>query len=395
MKKKIIFMLIDMNVGGTEKALLNMISEIPQDAYDITILMLEENGGFLNCIPDGVHVEYLEGYQKIKDELNLPPQITALDLLKQGKVVRAFNIAFLHLISKMMKERSIFFKYILNGYSVLENGYDIAVAYAGPMDFISYFVLSKINAKKKIQWVHFDVTKIGFNQKFASKIYNKYDKIFVVSNEGGSKLIDRIPTLEMKTEVFLNIISPKLIYDQTKEGCGFVDQFDGLRLLTVGRLTSEKGQDIAIRVLASLISNGYKVKWYCVGEGNSRARYEKIVAEYKLKDEFIFLGADPNPYPYMEQCDIYIQPSRHEGYCITLAEAKCLKKSIVTTDFTGAKEQIKDGETGLIVGVNENEIYHAIVKLIDNKELREKFYNNLAKETFNPTFEMKKIYNLF
>ena len=41
--------------------------------------------------------------------------------------------------------------------------YDIAVAYAGPMDFISYFVANKIKAKKKIQWIHFDVKKIGFN----------------------------------------------------------------------------------------------------------------------------------------------------------------------------------------------------------------------------------------
>ena len=95
------------------------------------------------------------------------------------------------------------------------------------------------------------------------------------------------------------------------------------------------------------------------------------------------------------QCDIYVQPSRHEGYCITLAEARCLHKPIVTTDFTGAKEQIKDGETGLIVSIDENEIYNAIVKLINNTDLCKKFSDNLAKENFDTTHEMKKIYNLF
>ena len=170
MKKKIIFMMINMNVGGTEKALLNMIAEIPKEEYDITILMLEEYGGFLNFIPSGVRVEYVEGYKDIKDVLNEPPHIVSLEFLKKGKIVKAFNIIFLHVISKTLKDRSIFFKYVLKDHHVINNGYDIAVAYAGPMDFISYFVMHKIKAKKKIQWIHVDITKIGFNQHFSSKI---------------------------------------------------------------------------------------------------------------------------------------------------------------------------------------------------------------------------------
>lgn len=395
MKKKIIFMMINMNVGGTEKALLNMISEIPKDKYDITILMLEEYGGFLNFIPRGVHIEFLKGYKNYKDVLNEPPQIIALNFLKKGKIVKGFNIAFLHLISKVMKDRSVFYKYVLKDYPIIDNGCDVAVAYAGPMDFISYFVVRKIKAKKKVQWIHFDVTKIAFNKVFSSKIYNKFDKIFVVSHEAKKKLLSVVPTLKKKTEVFSNIVSSKLIYSQTKEGNGFDDKFDGLRILTVGRLTKEKGQDLAIRVLARLIEDGYKVKWYCVGEGASRKRYEKLIEEYHLKDKFVLLGADANPYPYMKQCDIYVQPSRHEGYCITLAEARCLHKAIVTTNFTGAKEQIKDGKTGLIVNVDENDIYKAVKKLINNHDLCEYFSGNLATENFDTTFEMKKLYELF
>ncbi|NHC43504.1 glycosyltransferase, partial [Bacillus sp. MM2020_1] len=66
MRKKIIFMLINMNVGGTEKALLNLINEIPKENYDVTIFMLEKYGGFLNHIPSDVKVEYFEGYKNIK-----------------------------------------------------------------------------------------------------------------------------------------------------------------------------------------------------------------------------------------------------------------------------------------------------------------------------------------
>ena len=392
--KKIIFMVINMNVGGTEKALLNMISEMPKEKYDITILMLEKYGGFLDSIPDWVHVEYVDGYQHIKGLLNDPPKIVFKNLLKQWKIINAFMFLLFYVMSKVQKNRSILFKYILRHNPKMSTEYDVAVAYAGPMDFISFFVANKIKAKKRIQWIHFDITKIGFNQHFASKIYSQFDKVFVVSSEGANKLLNMVPNLKEKTEVFSNIVSSELIYSQAKEGNGFNDKFDGLRILTVGRLTGEKGQDLAIRVLARLVEDGYKVKWYCLGEGNSRKKYEKLVEEYNVKDKFIFLGADPNPYPYIDQCDIYVQPSRHEGYCITLAEARCLHKPIVTTDFTGAKEQIKDGDTGLIVSINENEIYNAIVKLINNTDLCKKFSGNLVKENFDTTQEMKKIYNL-
>ena len=116
--------------------------------------------------------------------LNNPPHITALNYLKKGNIVKALNVLIPHLISKILKDRSIFFKYVLRDYHVIDDEYDVAIAYAGPMDFISYFVVNKIKAKKKIQWIHFDITKIGFNKNFANKIYKKFDKIFVVSNEG-------------------------------------------------------------------------------------------------------------------------------------------------------------------------------------------------------------------
>lgn len=183
MKKKILFMSINMNVGGTEKALLNMVSEIPKETYDITIYMLEEYGGFLNSIPSDVHVEYFKGYKNIKGILNNPPHLTTLDFLKRGRVIKAFTILMLLLLSKMTNDRSFFFKYVLYNYPKFKNEYDIAVAYDGPMDFISYFVIHRIKAKKKIQWIHFDITKIGFNKYFAARLHKRFDKLFVVSSD--------------------------------------------------------------------------------------------------------------------------------------------------------------------------------------------------------------------
>ena len=389
--KKILFMCINMNIGGTEKALLTMLNEMDRSKYEITLLMLEEYGGFLNQIPDGIKVMYLKEYKALKKFINDPPQLLAKELIKNRKVIGGLSLLVIYIISKLMKDISIYYKYILRNVDTLNEEYDIAIAYAGPMDFISYFVINKIKSKKRVQWIHFDITKIGFNINFAKRIYDKFDKVFVVSNEGKDKLINFLPSLKDKTEVFFNIISCKMIEKMSYEGEGFSDDFDGTRILTVGRLSKEKGQDLIIPVLKKLKENGYKVRWYCIGDGPARKEYEKLVDELNIKDDFIFLGSKLNPYTYMKECNIYVQPSKHEGYCITLGEARCFNNPIVTTNFTGANEQIVNENTGLVCEISEEGIYRAIKKLLDDKKLYKNIKDNLNNEIVDSTKEIRKL----
>ena len=389
--KKLLFMCISMNIGGTEKALLTMLNEMDRSKYDITLFMLEEYGGFLNQIPDGIKVMYLKEYKTLKKFINDPPQLVAKELIKNRKIIKGLSVLFVYIISKLMKDISIYYKYILSNVDTLNEEYDIAIAYAGPMDFISYFVINKIKSKKRVQWIHFDITKIGFNFNFAKRIYDKFDKVFVVSNEGKDKLINFLPSLKDKTEVFFNIISCKMIEKMSYEGEGFSDDFDGTRILTVGRLSKEKGQDLIIPVLKKLKENGYKVRWYCIGDGPAKKEYEKLVDKLNIKDDFIFLGSKLNPYTYMKECNIYVQPSKHEGYCITLGEARCFNNPIVTTNFTGANEQIVNENTGLVCEINEEEIYKAIKKLLDDKKLYKNIKDNLNNEIVDSTKEIRKL----
>ena len=389
--KKILFMCINMNIGGTEKALLTMLNEMDKSKYEITLLMLEEYGGFLNQIPDGIKVMYLKEYKALKKFINDPPQLLVKELIKNRKVIGGLSLLVIYIISKLIKDISIYYKYILRNVDTLNEEYDIAIAYAGPMDFISYFVINKIKSKKRVQWIHFDITKIGFNINFAKRIYDKFDKVFVVSNEGKDKLINFLPSLKDKTEVFFNIISCKMIEKMSYEGEGFSDDFDGTRILTVGRLSKEKGQDLIIPVLKKLKENGYKVRWYCIGDGPAKKEYEKLVDKLNIKDDFIFLGSKLNPYTYMKECNIYVQPSKHEGYCITLGEARCFNNPIVTTNFTGANEQIVNENTGLVCEINEEEIYKAIKKLLDDKKLYKNIKDNLNNEIVDSTKEIRKL----
>lgn len=379
MKKKILFMVSSMNIGGVEKSLISLISVIPKDKYDITILTLEKKGGFLEYIPKHVKLKEAEWFKDIRPIIMESPQNTIKRYLRARKIFKIPSFIYSYYKSKNTGDRYIYYKNILKSIPNNNEYYDAAIAYAGPTEIIDAYVTHKVNANKKIGWVHFDISQHNINKKLYEKLYQKIDKIFAVSNEANKKLNEIIPNTISKSEVLLNIISKDLINEMAEENVEFDNEFDGIKIVTVGRLSKEKGQDLAIKALSKLKEDNYKVRWYCVGEGNSRSEYEELIRKNKLEKDFILLGATPNPYPYIKNSDIYVQTSRHEGYCLTLAEAKALRKPIISTNFIGAYEQLQDKVNGLIVKGDENEIYKGIKKLISNEKLISELTNNLKE----------------
>ncbi|MGX2961380.1 glycosyltransferase [Peribacillus sp. JNUCC 23] len=389
--KKILFMVSSMNIGGVEKSLLSLLSVIPKENYDITVLVLEKKGGFLEYIPDWVKVEEATWFKEVKPIIMQPPQQTINDYYKNKQYTKILSFLSAYFISKKFHNRHFYYKQVFKSVPNNTDTYDIAIAYQGPTETIDYYIANKVKATKKISWVHFDVSRHLINERLYNKIYNKFNKIFVVSKEARKRLIEKIPTVETKADVFLNIVPKDLIKKMSNEAVEFDDGYNGTKIVTVGRLSQEKGQDIAIQVLSKLRKDGYDVRWYCIGDGNHRKEYEILIDKYDLKDHFILLGAKSNPYPYIAKADIYVQTSRHEGYCLTLAEAKCLHKPIVTTNFIGAYEQIKDGYNGLIVECDEEKLYKQVKSLIDNPKQQNKFMQNLQKTEGDTLKEVDKL----
>jgi len=295
-------------------------------------------------------------------------------------------------VSEKLKDRYVFYKEIFKDIPHSKNKYDIAIAYQGPTDIIDYYVVNRVTSKKKISWVHFDVFKHQINTKLYERLYGELDNICVVSKEAQKHLIEKFPIVKSKTNVFLNIVPPDLINEIVKEKVEFDNGYKGMKIVTVGRLSKEKGQDLAIKVLSMLRKDGYEVRWYCIGEGENREYYETLIRKYNLKKDFVLLGSTQNPYPYVYKSDIYVQTSRHEGYCLTLAEAKCLKKPIITTNFTGAYEQIKDGYNGFVVEWNEEDLYNQIKYLLDQKIIRKKIATNLLREELDNIENIDRVF---
>lgn len=384
-------MLSSMNIGGVEKSLISLLSVIPKEKYDVTILLLEKKGAFLEFLPSWVKVKEATWYPKIKPAIMQPPKQTVRDYFKKNQYLKMASFIFYYVLAKLLNDRNTFYKNIFKSIPNDFSTYDIAISYQAPTDIIDFYIANKVRASKKIAWVHFDVTNHLINEKFYNKLYKKLNKIFVVSKEAKKQLIEKVPITRNKSDVFLNIVSPLLITELSKKQVNFDDGFKGIRIVTVGRLSIEKGQDIAIKALSKLIRDGYSVRWYCVGEGSERKEYENLIEQYQLNNDFKLLGATTNPYPYIARSDIYVQPSRHEGFCLTLAEAKCLHKPIVTTNFVGAYEQLTNEHNGLIVGCNEGELYKKIKELIDNPDKRNKLAKNLLNTNVDTTKEVTKL----
>ena len=391
MKKKILFMVSSMNIGGVEKSLLSLLAVIPKEKYEITILTLDKKGGFLEYIPNNVRLIEAEWFKYIKPIIMDSPQNIIKRYIKNYEFLKILSFIYSYFKTKKTNDRYIYYKHVLKSIPECKEKYDVAIAYAGPTEIIDAYISHKVKAEKKIAWVHFDISKHKINKKLYNNLYERFDKIFAVSNECKKKLDEIIPAVRNKSEVLFNIVSEDLINEMSEFYVDFDDNYKGIKIITVGRLSKEKGQDLAIKALSKLKKDRYDVKWYCIGDGNSRREFERLIKEYNLEGDFLLLGSTSNPYPYIKNADIYVQTSRHEGYCLTLAEAKALNKPIVTTNFIGAYEQIKNNENGIIVSCNENDLADAIKKLIGKKEICSRFSNKLREEKIDTTNEINKL----
>lgn len=355
-KKKIFFLLYSMHVGGVEKSLVNLLTVIPRDKYDIHVGLVHPEGDLLSLLPSDVTIHSITDISKCWQALKASIFAIMGEHLRNGQWASAFWIFISYLICKLQSSYLWWTNYLLKDSYGLEDYFDIAVAYAGPAIDIDYYVCNIIKADKKVGWVHFDISKIGIDKKAIKKLYSQYSRIFVVSEQARGIFVRMFPEFEDKVKVFHNVVSPIQIMRQALAGETFADNFEGSRILTVGRMSSEKGQRIAIQALKILVDKGICLRWYFIGDGAEMEKCKSDVCCLGLFDHVKFLGMKTNPYAYMRDCDVYMQPSRHEGFCITLAEALCFDHPIVATDFTGAREQLIGRKNGIVVGMDAKDI---------------------------------------
>jgi glycosyltransferase involved in cell wall biosynthesis len=233
--------------------------------------------------------------------------------------------------------------------------------------------------------------------RFDVRYFERLDEIVTVSEECAQILKQRFPKQSAKVKTIYNIVSPKVIHAMVnKEQMAMYErQKDETVILSIGRLHHQKGFELAIEACARLTALGYRVRWYIIGEGEERERLTALIRQHGLEERFILLGLKANPYPYLQQADVYAQPSRFEGKSIAIDEAKILHKPIVVTDFSTAKDQITDGVDGLIVAMDPESIAAGIARLIDDRDATGRLTEHLSRQRLGTEDEIYKLYKLF
>lgn len=364
--KKILFVVKSMNIGGVEKSLISLLNTMSKTEYDVDVLLLENSGGFLQQIPSWVNVKVFDEYLSIKDTVNLPPLKVIRSKFVSGEKIEAIKLAVAYLLSKLFKNSKLYYRQVFKKVNKLEKKYDIAVAYSSIINYLSWVVCYKVDADTKIGWIHFDISKLVIDRKLFLDLHSKMEKIYVVSQEALDKFCNDFPELKSKCEVKYNVVDSKTILEMANENVECLKNNNEIVIMTLGRLEKEKGQDIIPEVAEALKKKSISFKWYLIGDGGLRKSIEEEIKTRKLSDCVFLLGTKSNPYPYLKQADIYVQTSVHEGFCITLAEAKVFDNAIISTDFTGAAEQLKNRNNAYVVKRNEKELITTILDAIKN-----------------------------
>lgn len=399
MKKKVLFVINTMSRAGAEMALLALLRQLDPQKLDISLFVLMGQGEMVPELPEYVHLLnksiVKESVLSAAGRRHMAVTV-AKSMLRRGTGVRMLP----YLVSQTASMTShhsfslekLLWPVVAEGAPGLEDTYDLAVAYLE--GGAAYYVANRVKAKKKAAFIHIDYRQAGYNRRLDADCYLNYDRIFTVSREIQAPFLEEYPELREKVDVFHNILDVQRIKRLAQEPGGFPEPWDGWKLLTVGRLKAQKALEVSIDAMKRLKDAGVKARWYVLGEGDQRPFLESRIRQLGLEQEFILMGAVDNPYPWFSQADLYVQCSRFEGWGIAVQEARLLGCPVVASDCSGIREQLEDGDTGILCQLSAQEIADTIQSLLRDPERRERLSKAASGLVLAQNGELEKLYEL-
>lgn len=342
---KILFLIEKLKAGGAEKVLIDLVNHMNQSEFDITVQTVWpcDSSKFLVS-----GVQYKSMYSKENKASHLRYRVEA----ESGLAYK------LH----------------------IKDNYDIECAFIemGPTKVLSTSTNKKA---KKLAWVHCDLSKkVDDIDSFVAKTkkwYLNYDEVICVSKSVQESFINMFGE-DIMTRVLYNVIDDRSIRSKAARDLPINIRKKRITLLSIGRLTHQKGYDILLKAFDQLIKEGNECDLWIAGEGEDRNDLEQYGLEHNLEEYVRLLGYQDNPYPFIAKADVLVCSSRYEGLSTFITEGLILGKPVVTTACAGMKELLGNSEFGLITEINEESLYSGIHKMINDEKLR-KHYADKSK----------------
>lgn len=393
MKKKILILMPSMFIGGAERSLLGLLDAMDYEQYQVDLFLFRHDGEFRKYIPK---------------EVNLLPEVwqyTTFDvpivsLLKGKKALFGLSRIFSKICMKLhclltreipgvwmqLQYISRFLQWLLPR---IPGHYDLAINFLN----VPEVLVNKVSADVKVAWNHTDYTTVHPHMAWDRKLHEKVDYIASVSQPCTEQLLRVYPQLTDKAVTVENILSASLLRQQAQLPAADMEKAnDTISLLSVGRFCEAKNFDNVPDICRRIRMAGQNVRWYLIGYGGDEALIRQKIQEAGMEDFVIILGKKENPYCYMRACDLYVQPSRYEGKCVSVREAQMLGKPVVITGFATASSQLTDGVDGVVVPLDNAGCAAGIVQLLQQPEKMQQLAENCRRGNYTNAEEVKKIY---
>ncbi|SES09895.1 Glycosyltransferase involved in cell wall bisynthesis [Salipaludibacillus aurantiacus] len=393
-KKSIIFVIDSLDCAGAEKSLVTLLSLLDYSTYSVDLMLFSHGNILEELVPEDVKILKPLEYTKFT-HLNFKKAIKYSIKKRDLKMLYSRLKYSVQLRKKQYNNRQksrLFWESVSSVIEANPKKYDIAISYAQGVP--TFYVAEKIKAKRKLAWVNVSYRLEEKEKQFQKDYYDKFDSIVAVSESTKKVFLETFPEYANVIKVVYDINNPAFIRKMADIGIGFQDNFNGLKILTIGRLAPQKGYDIALAACEKLIEAGIHFRWYALGKGPLQEEIENKIKERGLSDHFILLGVEANPYPFIKGADIYVQTSKFEGFGLAIAEARMLNVPVVTTEFDAVYNQMVQRKNGLVVDMNAEAVGNGIIELIQNKQLKEEIISYLRNEKKGNTEELAKFYEL-
>ena len=372
--KKLLFVINTLGYGGAERAMLSLFGALDPEEYEISLFVLTGQGELVHELPPYIKVLNKE-YKDCSVLTAEGRKLLMMRVLQAGIGKGIFVRRAVYLLKNLCRMQrnhriqadKLCWRILAEGAPKPKETYDLAVAYLE--GGATYYVADRVKARKKAAFVHIDYQKAGYGKDLDLDCYRKMDHIFAVSDEVKEHFLKVYPEYGNRISVFHNMIDQSRIRRMAREGKGFTDDFQGIRILTVGRLTAQKRYDVAIEAMALLKKESLvPVRWYVLGEGELKEQLEQQIKSLDLENEFKLLGVRANPYPCYRECDLYVHATGYEGKSIAIQEAQILGKPILATDCSGNREQIIPDVDGRMCPLDPQSVSREILWMIEHPE---------------------------
>ncbi len=223
-------------------------------------------------------------------------------------------------------------------------------------------------------------------QKF---VLNRVDRIIVPSQFLKDVLIKGYEVKPVKVQVIYNSIDLNDCQISPPQG---VQSSGGAQIITVGRLVSHKRIDKVIYAFEELVKEHPQAVLEVIGDGPERQNLEILAQKLHIGEQVEFLGrvTRSETLARLQRADIFVLNSVYEGLPHLVIEAMACRVPVIATNIGGTNEVVKDGETGLLVEVdNDAQLKEKIAILLEDKQLRQRLVDT-AHQSVRENFTWEK-----